>query len=148
MTALPLPKSPLRPLWLILPSAAALGWNVFGLWQFAGFLTQTQDSLMADGMTEVQAMAYSSLPGWMTIVFAIGVIGGTIGCALLLGRRRLAVPVLAISLAGYVALFAGDWAHGLFDILPMQLAILSTVLAIAAGSLGLSLFADKRNILR
>jgi hypothetical protein len=137
MTALPLPKTQLRPLWLILPSAAALGWNVFGLWQFAGFLTQTQDGLMADGMTEAQAMAYSSLPSWMTIVFAIGVIGGTIGCALLVGRRRLAVPVLAISLA-----------HGLFVILPMQLTILSTVLAIAAGSLGLSLFADKHNILR
>jgi hypothetical protein len=58
------------------------------------------------------------------------------------------VPVLAVSLAGYVALFAGDWAHGLFDVLPMQLAILSTVVAIAAASLSLSLFAAKRAILR
>jgi hypothetical protein len=57
VTALPLQRSPLRPVWLILPAAAALGWNVFRLWQFAGFLTQRQDSLMADGMTEAQAMA-------------------------------------------------------------------------------------------
>lgn len=148
MTAFPVPQTTRRPLWLVLPATAALAWNVFGLWQFGGFLTQTQRSLMAQGMTEAQALAYTSLPGWMTLVFAIGVIGGTLGCALLLGRRNLAVPVLAVSLAGYIALFGGDWAHGLFDILPMQLAILSTVVAISAASLGLSLFAKNRGILR
>jgi hypothetical protein len=148
MTAFPAPHTTKRPLWLILPTAAALAWNVFGLWQFGKFLTQTPARLMAEGMTEAQAAAYTSLPGWMTLVFAIGVIGGTIGTALLLWRRQLSVPVLAASLAGYVALFAGDWAHGLFAILPMQLAILSTVVAIASASLGLSLFAAKRDILR
>jgi hypothetical protein len=56
--------------------------------------------------------------------------------------------VLAASLVGYIALFVGDWVHGLFDILPMQLAILSTVVAIAAASFGLSLFAAKRDMLR
>jgi hypothetical protein len=150
MTILPLDqtRSAPRPAWLILPAAAALAWNVFGLWQFAGFLAQTPESLMAEGMTEAQAAAYTGLPGWMTLVFAIGVIGGTIGCALLLARRSLAVSVLVASLAGYIALFAGDWAHGLFSVLPLQLAILSTVLAIAGASLGLSLFAAKRGILR
>jgi hypothetical protein len=148
MTALPLPNSAMRPLWLVLPATAALAWNLFGLWQLGGFLTQTNDSLMAQGMTEAQALAYTSLPGWMTLVFSVGVIGGALGTALLALQRKGAVPVLAVSLIGYIALFAGDWAHGLFDILPMQLAILSTVVAIAAGSLGLSLFANKRNILR
>jgi hypothetical protein len=148
MSALPLPKSATRPLWLVLPATAALAWNVFGLWQFGGFLTQTVDSLMTMGMTEAQALAYSSLPAWMTLVFAVGVIGGTIGTGLLLMQRRSAVPVLAASLVGYIALFVGDWVHGLFDILPMQLAILSTVVAIAAASFGLSLFAAKRDMLR
>jgi hypothetical protein len=148
MTAVPVPQETRRPLWLILPTAGALAWNVFGLWQFGKFLTQTPASLMAEGMTEAQAAAYTSLPGWMTLVFAVGVIGGTIGTALLLWQRRSAVLVLAVSLVGYVALFAGDWAHGLFDILPMQLAILSTVVGIAAASLGLALFAAKRAILR
>jgi hypothetical protein len=148
MTALPLSQPMKRPLWLILPTALALAWNVFGLWQFGGFLTQTNESLMAQGLTEAQATAYNSLPAWMTLVFGIGVIAGTLGTALLLLRRQSAVPVLALSLIGYVALFAGDWAHGLFDILPMQLAILSTVVAIAVASLGLSLFAARRGILR
>ncbi|MCX7287038.1 MAG: hypothetical protein NTW20_05640 [Rhodobacterales bacterium] len=148
MTALPVPQFTKRPLWLVLPATAALAWNVFGLWQFGGFLTQTQGSLVAQGMTGAQALAYTSLPGWMTLVFAVGVIGGTIGTGLLLLQRRLAVLVLAVSLPGYIALFAGDWAHGLFDILPTQLAILSSVVAIAGGSLALSLFAARRGILR
>jgi hypothetical protein len=147
MTAIALSHSPVRPLWLTGPAAAALAWNVYGLWQFAKSLTHTPESLMAAGLTEAQALAYAGLPNWMTLVFAVGVIGGTLGCALLLARRRLAVPVLVASLAGYVVLFLGDWAHGLFAILPQQLAILSTVVAIAAGSLALSLFAAKRAIL-
>lgn len=148
MTAFPLPQTTKRPLWLTLPSGAALAWNVFGLWQFGKFLNQTPTSLMAEGMTEAQAAAYTLLPGWMTLVFAVGVLSGTLGTALLLMQRRSAVPVLVVSLVGYVALFVGDWAHGLFDILPMQLAILSMVVAIAAASLGLALFAFKRDILR
>lgn len=147
MTALSFPQPAKRPLWLILPTTACFSWNVFGLWQFGGFLTQTTESLMAEGLTEAQALAYNSLPAWMTLVFAIGVIGGTLGTALLMLQRKGAVPVLAISLAGYVALFVGDWAHGLFAILPIQLAILSTVVAIAVASLGLSLFAASRAIL-
>lgn len=148
MTALPLPQTLKRPLWLILPTAGAFAWNVFGLWQFGKFLTQTPASLIAEGMSDAQAAAYTSLPGWMTLVFAVGVIGGTIGTGLLLWQRRSAVAVLVVSLVGYIALFMGDWAHGLFDILPMQLAILSTVVGIAAASLALAFFAAKRDILR
>lgn len=148
MTALSLPNTARRPLWLVLPATAALVWNVFGLWQFGGFLTQTTDSLMAQGMTEAQALAYNGMPAWVTLAFAVGVIAGTLGTALLVLRRRAALAVLGVSLAGYIALFAGDWASGLFAILPSQLAILSTVVAIAVASLWLSLFANKRNILR
>ncbi len=147
MTALPLPQTK-RPLWLVLPATAALAWNVFGLWQFGGFLTQTNDSLMDQGMTEAQALAYNGMPAWVTLAFAVGVIAGTLGTALLVLQRRAAVSVLGASLAGYIALFAGDWAYGLFAILPSQLAILSMVVAIAAAAFWLSLFADKRNILR
>lgn len=88
MTALPLSQTKKRPLWLVLPAGAALAWNVFGLWQFGKFLTQTPASLMAEGMTEAQAAAYTSLPGWMTWVFAVGVIGGAFGTALLALQRR------------------------------------------------------------
>jgi hypothetical protein len=148
MTAVPVPQTSRRPLWLTFPAGAALAWNVFGLWQFGGFVTQTNDSLMAMGMTEAQALAYNGMPAWVTLAFAVGVIGGALGTALLLMQRRAAVAVLGVSLVGYIALFAGDWAYGLFEVLPSQLAILSMVVGIAAASLGLALFAAKRDIPR
>ena len=135
-------------LWLPGAALAGLGWNLFGLWQFAGSLRQTSESLMATGMTAEQADIYLGLPGWMTAVFALGVIGGTVGSVLLLLRRRVAVPVFGVSLAGYIALFAGDLAYGVFAGIPEQLVIITCVVLIAAGLFALSLFARKRAMLR
>jgi hypothetical protein len=129
-------------------AVAGLGWNLFGLWQFAGSLRQTSESLMAAGMTAEQAEIYLALPGWMTVVFAVGVIGGTVGSVLLLLRRVAAVPVFALSLAGYIALFAGDLAYAVFAGLPEQLVIITTVVLIAGALFALSLFARKRGMLR
>lgn len=135
-------------IWLPGVAVAGLGWNLFGLWQFAGSLRQTGESLMAAGMTAEQAELYLALPGWMTVVFAVGVIGGTVGSVLLLLRRVAAVPVFALSLAGYIALFAGDLAYGVFAGLPEQLVIITTVVLIAGALFALSLFARKRGMLR
>ena len=51
------------------------------------------------------------------------------------GSLLCPVAVLIASQVGYVALFAGDWAYGVFAILPSLLAILSIVVAIAVASL-------------
>lgn len=111
-----------------------LAWNIFGAMQFAGQLTQTESAMMGAGMTEAQIAVYSSLPVWMDIVFGIGTIGGVIGCILLMLRKRLAVPVFAASLAGYIILFVGDITHGVFAAFgASQIFILSTVVAIAVG---------------
>ncbi|QYZ69984.1 hypothetical protein [Neotabrizicola shimadae] len=146
MTALTF--APPRPLWLILPAAGALAWNIFGLIRFADSLTQTPESLMAQGLTEAQALLYAGLPGWMTLAFALGTGLGTLGGLLLLLRRSTATWVLAVSLAAYIALFTGDLAHGVFDGMPAQLAILVVVVAIAAALFALSLVARNRGILR
>ncbi|HEU4408588.1 MAG TPA: hypothetical protein VFS43_25225 [Polyangiaceae bacterium] len=76
--------------------------------------------------------------------FAVGTFGGLAGCLLLLLRRRVATPVLAASLAGYVLLFAGDVTEGVFAALGApQVATLSAVVAIAAA-----LFAWSRRLER
>jgi len=123
------------------PLVAALGiaWNLFGVSQFLGTLRSTPESLMEMGMTRAQAAVYTSYPTWMTVGFAVGVFGGLAGSVLLLTRRRAAVPVFAASLAGYVVLFVGDVTEGVFAALgASQVAILSTVVAIAAGLLAWS----------
>ena len=76
----------------------------------------------------------TSYPAWMTAAFAVGVLGGLLGSGLLLLRRPAAQPVLAVSLAAYLALWIGDAVHGVFAALGApQVVILTLVVAIAAG---------------
>lgn len=131
-------------------AAAGLGvlWNAFGTVQFVDAVTATETSLIAMGMTSAQAAAMSSYPLWMTFGFAVGTLGGLAGSLLLLARRRLAVPVFAASFAGYVVLYIGDITEGVFAALGAgQVAILSSVVLIAAALLWLARHATRRGII-
>ena len=109
-------------------------WNAYGVVQFAGAVTATEESLIATGLTGEQAAVMAHLPLWMTLAFAIGVFGGLAGSALLMLRRALALPVLVASLAAYVVLYIGDIAKGVFAVMGApQVIILTVVVAIAAG---------------
>jgi hypothetical protein len=140
MSALSLPARGLRgPLWLSIAALAGVAWNLFGAIQFAGSVTVTAESLMAAGLTPEQAAVMTGYPAWMTFAFAIGVAGGLVGSGLLFLRRTLAQPVLAASLAAYVALWTGDAVHGVFAAMGApQVVILTTVVAIATALLALS----------
>ncbi|MCZ8183908.1 MAG: hypothetical protein O9322_13120 [Beijerinckiaceae bacterium] len=135
------------PIWL--PAAAGFGvvWNLYGAYQFAGSFFQTRESLVAIGMTASQAELYLSLPAWLSVVFAIGVLGGLAGSIALLMRRRIALPILAASLVGYVLLFGGDAYYGVFANIPTQLVILAVVVAIAIALFAVSVHAGKRSML-
>jgi hypothetical protein len=54
-------------------------------------------------MPELFKAIIESRPLWATAAFAIAVGGGTLGCVLLLLRKKLAVPVFAVSLAAMIA---------------------------------------------
>jgi hypothetical protein len=136
------------PVWLTGLAAAGIAWNLFGVWQFAGSFTQTEQSLMAAGMAQGQAALYLALPVWVSIAFAIGVLGGLTGSIALLARRSVAVPVLAASLAGYIVLFAADWSFGVFAAIPEQLAILAMVVLIAMVLMAAAAFAARKSLLR
>ncbi len=127
------------PIWFWAASAAGLLWNVYGLWQFAKSLTATPESLLASGMTAEQAAIMTSYPTWMTFAFAMGVMGGFVGSVLLLLRRGRALPVLTVSLAGYVVLYLGDVTQGVFVVMGTpQVIVLTVVVAIAVGLLMLA----------
>jgi hypothetical protein len=67
---------------------------------------------------------------------------------LLLFGRRLAVPVLWASLAAYVALFTGDAIYGVFAAFgPPQVAVLSSVVLIAAGLVWLAQRLKRQGVL-
>ncbi len=118
---------------------AGLLWSLFGAVQFVMQTFNDEAGLIANGMTPEQAALYAGLPVWMAVVFAVGTFGGSIGSALLLGGRRLSVPVLAVSLVAYAALWAGDAMLGVFAVFGTpQVVVLSFVVAVAAGLLWLA----------
>lgn len=141
------PAKVLAPSWFRTVAVLGVAWNAYGLYQFAGTFTQAGKAAMTLGMTSQQAAVYLSLPAWISAVFAVGVLGGLAGSIALALRRRAAVPVFTVSLAGYILLFAGDAYYGVFAALPVQLAILATVVLIAAGLLWTAWFARKRGLL-
>ena len=128
------------PVWLKATAAFGVAWNLFGAVQFAGLVLATPESLVASGLTPEQAAVMTGYPFWMTLAFALGVFGGLGGSVLLFLRHNLARPVLGGSLVAYIALWVGDWVHGVFAVMGMpQLVILTLVVAIAAALFAASL---------
>lgn len=122
-----------HPIWFWAASGAGLLWNAYGLWQFAGSVTATTDSLVASGQTLEQAAVMTTYPAWMTVSFVIGVLAGSV---LLMLRCALAVTVLVVSLMGYIVIYLGDITQGVFAVMGApQVIILSVVVAIAVGLL-------------
>ena len=79
---------------------AALIWNLLGVFAFIMHLMMTPE--MISKLPLDQQAAYSNVPLWSTIAFALAVFGGTLGCILLLAKNALATPTFALSL---VAIF-------------------------------------------
>ena len=121
-----------RPYWLWAAAGFGVLWNLYGLYQFVGTFSQTHASLMSAGMSAAQAEVYLALPGWVNAMFGIGVVGGLVGSLALAAGRRGSQAILAVSLAGYLVLFAADAYHGVFASIPGQLAILAFVVLVAA----------------
>lgn len=127
------------PVWITAAAIGGIAWNIFGLIQFAGSVTATPASMAASGLTADQVNVMMSHPAWMTLAFAVGVLGGLSGSVLLLLRKASAEPVLLASLVAYVALWIGDAVYGVFAAFgASQVAILTVVVAIAAALYGLS----------
>jgi len=127
------------PLAVRIAALAGLLWSLFGAWQFVRQTFTDEAGLIAGGMTPEQAQLYDGLPLWMAAVFAIGTLGGSLGCVLLLARRKASMAVLAVSLAAYLALWAGDALLGVFAVFGTpQVVVLSIVVLVAAGLLWLA----------
>lgn len=86
------------PVWFWIVGILALLWNLIGLMAFVAQMMMTEQALAA--LPEAQQEIYRNIPVWVKIAFGLAVIGGTVGCILLLMRNKLAVPVLALSLLG------------------------------------------------
>ena len=89
-------------------SGVALVWNLFGIMAYLGQVTMSPE-VLADMPAERRAL-FENVPAWATSAYAIAVNAGALGCLLLLIRKSLSIPVLAIS---FVAVLV-QMAHAFF----------------------------------
>lgn len=96
-TSVPPARTPWH-LWVI----GILGtlWNAVGAFDY--FMTQTKNEAYLARFTEEQLDYFYSFPSWSIAFWALAVWGGVLGTLLLLFKRKLAVPVLLVSLVSMV----------------------------------------------
>ncbi|MDO6636981.1 hypothetical protein Q4540_12115 [Pseudoalteromonas carrageenovora] len=85
------------PTWLKPLAWAALIWNSLGVIAFVMQMMMTPE--LISKLPIDQQAAYSDIPLWSTIAFAIAVFGGLLGCIFLLKKKALAIPTFTVSLA-------------------------------------------------
>lgn len=98
---------PPKSFWVI--AVLALLWNLMGVFQFFG-ATFMLDAMVEDLPTN-QADLYRSIPSWYTIIFAIAVFSGLLGCIAMLLRKKITVVLFGISLVA-VLVAQGYWIFG------------------------------------
>jgi hypothetical protein len=81
-------------LWLV--GIIGLLWNSVGVYDF--LMTQTRNESYVGELMPAQLEALYGFPAWLVAAWGLAVLGGALGALLLLLRRKLAVPVLMVSL--------------------------------------------------
>ena len=97
-------KTPGTPWHLWLVGILGLLWSLMGVVSF--MLTEMKVEAVMSRYPQAQRDYFESFPMWAVAVWAIGVFGGVIGCILLLLKKRLASPVLLVSLIAVVCIAA------------------------------------------
>lgn len=88
------------PAWFTVSAIGAVLFEAFGVYTYLVHVTTDPNSLAIDQRDLVLAM-----PGWMTAAYAVAVWVGLAGALLLLVRRRLAAPLLLVSLLAGIVQF-------------------------------------------
>lgn len=86
--------------WFWVVAALALVWNIIGAMAYIAQVMMTPEAM--ELLSEEERTLIESTPAWATGAFAIAVWGGTLGCILLLMRKKFATPILVVSLIGII----------------------------------------------
>ena len=132
-------KSTNRPIWFWIVSVLALIWNLMGV---KAYLDQVfmPDDVFAQMTQEMQNLL-NQTPAWVTSAFAVAVWGGAIGSLLLVLKKRLAYPILIISLIGALTqMFYAFFIAKVSDFRPEE--VVMPIMIIIFG-IGLVFFAKK-----
>ena len=93
------------PTWFKYTSISLLIWNLFGLGVFGLSMWMYGDEELLEkfGMNEEQIEFINQTPLWVKVAFGVAVIFGTLGCLALVKNKKIAVPMLILSLLGVIA---------------------------------------------
>ena len=135
-------------LWLV--GIFAVMFNAIGVFDFVMSMAKGAEYQASAGMTPDQIAHYQAMPGWMTVVWAVGVFGAFLASILLLLRRKLAWPLFLVSLTAFLVslLYTYVLTNG-GAVMGRQMAIMSAV--IAALLIGFSAYSRvmaRRGVLR
>ena len=88
------------PKWYLPVAILALLWTLLGCAAYLGDVMLTPDDIAK--MSPDQQALYAARPAWAVAATAIAVWGGAAGCLGLVLRKRWALPLLLLSLAGVI----------------------------------------------
>lgn len=88
------------PKWLSPVAIAGLSWNLLGCYAWVSDMRATPGQIAAMGPQMVQL--HAAMPVWAPTATGVAVLGGAVGCLGLLLRKRWAVRLLWLSLAGVI----------------------------------------------
>ncbi len=88
------------PIWFSSVLVVALLWNILGLLAVIADVRLSAADIAA--LPAQQQALYAARPMWSVLASVVAVVGGTLGCAALLFRRKWAVLLLYASLVGVV----------------------------------------------
>ena len=131
---------PAVPAWFRLLAFVGLAWNLIGVAMYLQKVGLFGDPLA--GLTETERALAESVPAWVTAAFAIAVFSGLLGALALVMLRRVARPLLILSLiavlaqCGWIVLLSDARAvHGLTGVaMPALLVLIAVGLAWLATS--------------
>lgn len=84
------------PGWFRLLAVLGLAWNAFGVYMYLSKVGMFGDPLA--GLDQAHRDLAATVPSWVTAAFAVAVFAGFIGTLLLVMLKRLAKPMLVLSL--------------------------------------------------
>lgn len=118
---------PPKSFWVI--AVLALLWNFMGVFQF--YLATFSLDAMVEGLPEVQADLYRGIPMWYTVIFAIAVFTGLLGCITMLLRKKITVALFGISLL-VVLVAQGYWILGtdVMEVIGISAAIMPIIVIV------------------
>nr|WP_293859230.1 hypothetical protein [Sphingomonas sp. SCN 67-18] len=137
-----------RPWHIWLVGVLGLLWNGMGAFDYT--MTETRNAAYLAGFTADQLAYFNSFPAWAVAGWALGVWGGVAGCLLILLRRRAAVPVLALSLAGAAVTVVFELTAAVPESLkgPESAMLTAAILIIAVLLLVYAMRMRRRGVLR